>query len=136
MCQVKNTSANIEYIMETLDLLTASASDIQILLSSGRITSVELVARCLAQIERYDRNGWELRAMMFISNREKLMDVARSLDQERTAGKVRGRLHGVPIVLKDQWQLHPDYGMPTTAGMSALLEAQNSDSAALVKKVL
>ena len=122
--------------MENLDLLTASASDIQILLSSGKITSLELVEICLARIDRYDRSGWELQAMMFISNREKLMDVARGLDQERAAGKVRGRLHGVPIVLKDQWQLHPDYGMPTTAGMSALLEARNSDSAALVKKVL
>ena len=121
--------------MATLNLLTASATDIQMLLSSGQITSVQLVELCLSQIDKYDRRGWELRAMMFISNREKLMGIARALDQERANGKIRGRLHGVPIVLKDQWQLHPDYGMPTTAGMSALLEARNNDSAVLFKKV-
>lgn len=72
---------------------------------------------------------------MFITKREKLFEVAAMLDEERRMGRVRGPLHGIPIVLKDQWQVHPDYGMSTTAGMSALLEARNGDSAELVKKV-
>ena len=123
--------------MVSLNLLTASASDLQYLLSSDQITSVELVKECLAQIERHDRkpSGAELRAMMFITKREKLFEVAAMLDEERRMGRVRGPLHGIPIVLKDQWQVHPDYGMSTTAGMSALLEARNGDSAELVKKV-
>ena len=47
----------------------------------------------------------------------------------------RTRTQQVDRKLQDQWQVHPDYGMPTTAGMSALLEARNDDSAKLVKKV-
>ena len=73
---------------------------------------------------------------MFITRNEKLMSIARELDEERRAGNVRGPFHGIPIVIKDQWQVGPDCGMPTTAGMSALLEARNGDSALLVKKVV
>jgi amidase len=123
--------------MEAINLLTASASDLQALLSSGAITSAELVKQCLAQIEEHDRKpgSAELRSMMFITKKEKLFQLAAELDEERASRKLRGPLHGIPIVVKDMWQVHPDYGMPTTAGMSALLEAKNSDSAVLVKKV-
>jgi amidase len=72
---------------------------------------------------------------MIITRKEKLFEIAADLDDERKNGRVRGPLHGIPYVLKDMWQTHPDYGMPCTAGMSALLEAKNSDSAVLVKKV-
>ena len=120
--------------MANLNLLTASASDFQALLSSGKITSVELVEICLTQIEKYDHKGPELRAMIFLTKKEKLFEIAAGLDEERKLGQLRGLLHGIPYVLKDMWQTHPDYGMPTTAGMSALLEAKNKDSAVLVKK--
>ena len=124
-------------VMASINLVTASASELQALLSSGGLTSVELVKQCLRQIEKHDRKDGsvELRAMMFTTRREKLFEIAVRLDEERASGKLRGPLHGLPVVLKDQWQVHPDYGMPTTAGMSALLEAKNSDSSVLVKKV-
>lgn len=98
---------------------------------------MELMKQCLAQIEKHDRRAGsaELRAMMFITRKEKLLEIAAGLDKERASRRLRGPLHGLPVVLKDQWQVHPEYGMPTTAGMSALLEAKNSDSAVLVKKV-
>jgi amidase len=123
--------------MEDINLLTASAADLQAALSSGRISSTELVKQCLAQIERNDRRpgSAELRSMMFLTKKDKLDQVISELDEERAEGKLRGPFHGIPIVIKDMWQVHPDYGMPTTAGMSALLEAKNSDSAVVVKKV-
>jgi amidase len=121
--------------MAEFNLLTASASELQFLLSSGKITSVELVNKCLAQIGKYDHHGPQLRAMIFLTKKEKLFEIAASLDEERKSGNLRGPLHGIPYVLKDMWQTHPDYGMPTTAGMSALLEAKNKDSAVLVMKV-
>jgi amidase len=88
--------------MDFLNLLAASASDLQSLLASGQITSVSLINQCLAQIEKHDRKpgSAELRAMMFVTKREKLIGVAAALDEERKLGKVRGSLHGIPIVLK------------------------------------
>ena len=73
--------------------------------------------------------------MNFITKKEKLFEIATGLDEERKAGKVRGPLHGIPIVIKDQWQTSPEFGMPCTAGMSALLEAKNGEVGGLVKKV-
>lgn len=64
------------------------------------------------------------------------MEIASGLDEERKSEKVRGPLHGIPIVIKDQWQTSPDYGMPCTAGMAALLEAKNGEPGGLVKKVV
>jgi amidase len=121
--------------MESPNLISASATEIQSLLTSRQITSVSLVEQCLSQIEKHDRQGAELRAMMFVTKKEKLMEIASGLDSERKVGKVRGPLHGVPIVVKDQWQTHPSYGMPCTAGMAALLGAKNGDSNGLMKKV-
>jgi amidase len=127
--------------MSNINLLTASASNLQALLSTSEITSVQLLEKCLEQIEKFEGtgdgggNGWKLKAMMFITRKEKLMSIAKTLDDERKAGKSRGKLHGIPIVLKDQWQVSPDYGMPTTAGMSALLEASNIENSEVVEKV-
>ena len=116
-------------------LLIPSPSEIQGLLSSAQITSVSLVGQCLSQIEKHDRRGAELRAMIFVAKKEELMDLAAFLDSERKVGKTRGPLHGILIVVKDQCQTHPDYGMPCTAGMAALLEARNGKSYGLMKMV-
>jgi Asp-tRNA(Asn)/Glu-tRNA(Gln) amidotransferase A subunit family amidase len=49
---------------------------------------------------------------------------------------LRGPLHGIPIVVKDMWQLHPESGVPCTAGMEALRGARHGgDGSALVKTV-
>lgn len=83
-----------------LSLVSASAADLQDLLSTDRLTSVELVKVCLQQIENNDRQGPNLRAMISISPQERLLKRAELLDNERRAGHVRGPLHGIPIILK------------------------------------
>lgn len=83
-----------------LSLVSASAADLQDLLSTDRLTSAELVKLCLQQIEKHDRQGPNLRAMISISPQEELLKRAELLDNERRAGRVRGPLHGIPILLK------------------------------------
>ena len=84
------------------NLITAAASDLQNLLQLGDLTSVRLVEQCLAQIEKHDRRpgSMELRAMMFITRKEKLLEIAKLLDEERKLGYLRGPLHGIPVLLK------------------------------------
>ena len=120
-----------------MNLVTASASELQALLSSGGLRSVELVKQYLGQIEKHNRKAGsaELGAMMFTTRKGKLFKIAVRLDEERSSRRLSESLHGLPFVLKNQWQVHPDYGMPATAGMSAFLETKNSDSAVLVKNV-
>lgn len=74
--------------------------------------------------------------MNTVAKRDHLMKVAKGLDKERRAGKLRGPLHGIPIVVKDMWQLHPESGVPCTAGMEALRGARHGgEGSALVKTV-
>jgi len=83
-----------------LDLLRLTACDLQTLLTNGTITSRQLLQQCLHYIEKNDRQGPTLRAMISIVKEEKLYKWADELDQERKAGKVRGPLHGIPTTLK------------------------------------
>lgn len=80
-----------------IDLPTIDAKALQVLLDEGSISSWDLVQSCLAQIEKYD--DW-LRAMIQTTPIELLEATAKSLDEERAAGKARGPLHGIPILIK------------------------------------
>ncbi len=82
-----------------LKLLSASAADLQ-QLTEGALTSAELVERYLEQVAEWDRQGPNLRAMIAVGLRPKLLDRANALDNERKQGRTRGPLHGITIVVK------------------------------------
>lgn len=84
--------------MNEVWFLKASAADLQNALTSGDLTSVDLVKQCLAQISRYDRQGPTLRAM--ISESPTAISTAERLDEERARGNTRGPFHGIPIIIK------------------------------------
>lgn len=83
--------------MAPFDVLTASASDLTKLLSSGTVSSVDIVEQYLQQIEKYNQ---QLNALVEVAPREVVLSIAKKLDQEREKGSIRGPLHGVPIVVK------------------------------------
>jgi len=88
-----------------------SVTDLQTGLAAGRFTSVQLVDAYLARIAAYDTKGPALNAMIRVN--PKARADAAALDAERRAGRVRGPLHGIPIIMKDQGDATP---MPTTLG--------------------
>lgn len=90
-------------------------SDVQRLFAQGTLTSSSLVQACRKQIA--DRNGY-LHAVICIS--PKASQYAEQLDKEREAGRSRGPLHGIPILLKDNIATEPILGMDTTSGTFAL----------------
>jgi amidase len=79
-------------------------------------TSVQLVDLYLARIDSIDRQGPRLNAVIEINPEAKAL--AERLDQERKDGNVRGPLHGIPILVKDN--LETGDRMRTTAGSLAL----------------
>ena len=95
---------------------TATTSDLQAAFQKGTLTSEKLTQIYLGRIAAYDKHGPAINAIITL-NPNALVE-ARALDAERKAGKVRGPLHGIPIVLKDNFNT---FDMPTTAG-SQLLE--------------
>lgn len=110
-----------------VDLQRATIPDLQDALSSGELTSRKLVKAYLRRIRAYD---YRLNAIRTL-NPHALKDAAR-LDRARAAGKFRGLLHGIPVLLKDNVNTT---NMPTTAGSQALRGSVPLHDATITKKL-
>lgn len=84
-------------------------------LADGRTTSEQLVRRHLDRIAAVDDGGPQLNSILALS--ATAIDEARALDAERAAGRTRGPLHGLPVLIKDNVEA---VGLPGTAGSLAL----------------
>src|SRR5689334_18081248 len=93
------TSERAHSAEHSFDPTEMSISALQAAMASGTASAEILTAAYLARIARYDQHGPEHRSVLAV-NPKALAD-ARSLDRERKAGKVRGPLHGIPLLLKD-----------------------------------
>ncbi len=98
------------------ELKNLTAKQALTLMEQQKLSSVELVTYYLQQIEKNNHKGADLRAITDI-NRDAIK-LATRLDNERKAGKIRGPLHGLPVVIKAN--IASKDGMPTTAGALAL----------------
>lgn len=83
-----------------INLLALDAAELQHLLSNRELTSVDLLRQILAQIELEDRAGLRLQAMISVAPEPLLLATAAELDAERSRNKIRGPLHGIPIIIK------------------------------------
>src|SRR5882672_1270192 len=115
---------------KTIDLDSATIADINAAFKAGTLTAEGLVQLCLARIRSYDREGPSLHAVMTIN--PKAIETARELDAERKAKGPRSALHGIPVVLKDNYNTAD---LPTTGG-SVLLEGSIPPADAFVVKKL
>jgi amidase len=93
-----------------------SIAELQRALVTGALTSQTLVQQCLDRIESMDVRGPTLRAL--IETNPDALAVAAALDAERKSGRVRGPLHGIPVLVKDN--IDTADRMTTTAGSLAL----------------
>ncbi len=88
-------------------------------LRAGRISCRALIDACLANIHAHDQHGAQLNAVVAINAQAQAR--ADALDAQWAAtGRLAGPLHGVPVVVKDNFHTHD---MPTRAGAQALSEA-------------
>lgn len=100
-------------------------------LATGRISSERLVAVYRDRIAALDLHGPELRAVIALNPRA--TEAAKALDRERATGKVRGPLHGIPILLKDN--IESADPLPTTAGSLALAQNVTGRDAPIVARL-
>jgi amidase len=115
---------------KTMDLDSATVADINAAFKAGTLTAEELVQLCLARIRSYDGDGPSLHAVMVLN--PKAIETARELDAERKAKGPRSALHGIPVMLKDNYNTAD---LPTTGG-SVLLEGSIPPADAFVVKKL
>ena len=112
------------------DLATASIADVQAAFADGSLTSEKLVNAYFARLAAYDKKGPTINTVITLN--AKAVEEAKQRDAERKAGKIRGPLHGIPIVLKDNFDT---FDMPTTAGSSLLKGSVPPDDAFVVKRL-
>jgi amidase len=110
-----------------IDITQLTMSDELELLDKGVITSYELGSLYLDRINTYNDT---FKAIITIN--PNVLEEAKEMDELRSRGKIKGRLHGVFIIVKDNVDV---VGMPTTAGAKALSDNYPSVDAPIVKKL-
>jgi amidase len=112
------------------DVVEKSIPELQAAMAAGQVTSRQLVDAYLARIEAYDRSGPALNAIVVVNPRAR--DEASALDAERRRSGARGPLHGIPIVVKDNFDTED---LPTTGGSIALAGFRPGADAFQVKRL-
>jgi amidase len=112
--------------VEEVDVVTLQAG-----LASGRWTSRQLVEAYVERIERLDRGEHGLNSVLEVN--PDAFAIADALDAERKSGAVRGPLHGIPILLKDN--IDTADTMLTTAGSLALMDSKPPKDATIAAKL-
>ena len=106
-------------------------SDLQNGMKSGKFTARSIAEKYLGRIEAIDKQGPTINSIIEIN--PDALALADAVDKERAAGKVRGPLHGIPILIKDN--IDTADKMMTTAGSLALLGWKPLRDATVVERL-
>jgi len=123
--------ANQPYPVSSFELEEVSITELHAGMVSGRWSSREITEMYLRRIEEIDGQGPTLRSV--IETNPDALEIAADRDREREAGQVRGCLHGIPILLKDNVATHD--GMTTTAGSYALEGSVPPEDSGVARKL-
>ena len=126
---VPSTSVPENYI--DFELNEVTITELQEGMTSGKFSSAEITQKYLDRIELINKKGPELNAVIELN--PDALKIARQMDEERKTGNIRGALHGIPILIKDN--IDTGDRMQTTAGSLALVGAPAPDDAAIVQKL-
>lgn len=109
------------------ELSEASIRELQLAMTAKRLSAVDVVEGYLARIAAYDDAGPALNALLTL-NPDAVAQAA-ALDQERRVSGPRGPLHGIPVIIKDNYST---VDMPTTGASKALANfTPNADATAV-----
>lgn len=117
--------------MPTDGVVEASIGDLQARMASGEATSQSLTQDYLDRIAAVDQAGPSINSVLALN--PDALDIAAALDKERADGSVRGPLHGIPVLLKDN--VDTGDNMATTAGSLALEGSRAANDAEVARRL-
>jgi len=100
-------------------------------MQSKEYTSRSIAEMYLKRIDDIDKNGPKLNAVIELN--KDALSIADAMDKERANGKVRGPLHGIPVLIKDN--INTGDTMHTTAGALAIADNIAKEDAFIIKKL-
>ena len=127
----KKTNETPTTSTDNFELNETTLVDLQEMLRTGKYTSEQITLMYLKRIEEIDKKGPTLNAVIEVN--PDAVAIAKTMDSERKAGKSRGPLHGIPILIKDN--IDTADKMMTTAGSLALMGHIASKDAFIVTKL-
>ncbi len=113
-----------------ISIVEASIRGLQEAMTAGRTSARALTEAYLERIATLDRSGPRLNALICLNPQAGAE--ADALDSERTAGRPRGPLHGLPILIKDNYDMA---GLPTTGSSLSLAGTLPPDDAFQVRRL-
>ncbi len=116
---------------DDFELNELTIEELQEKMQSGTYTSKAITEMYLKRIEAIDKNGPVLNAVIEVN--PDAISIAESMDRERKDGKIRGPLHGIPILVKDN--IDTADKMMTTAGSLALAGHIATNDAFIIKRL-
>ncbi|MEM7298930.1 MAG: amidase family protein, partial [Bacteroidota bacterium] len=116
---------------EPFELEEWTVEQFQKAMEDGKYSSKEICELYLKRIEQKDQSDGGLNSVIAVN--PEALSIADQLDNERAEGKVRGPLHGIPVMIKDN--IDTGDKMMTTAGSLALVGSTAPDDAFIVKKL-
>ncbi len=128
--QARRSGEGEAMLQAETDLTALRMDDIIARLADGRVTSEALVEAYLARIAALDRRADGLALNSVLTLNPDAAAIARERDRDRALGLIRGPLHGVPILIKDNIETADP--IPTTAGSTALAANENGRDAPVV----
>lgn len=114
----------------SINLETATVAQLQQAMSARKITSEWLVNAYIERIRALNTHGPGLNAVRVLN--DDALEEAKQADRDRSRGRVRGPMHGIPVLVKDNTDIRQ---LPTTAGAQALGDSYPKDDAFLVKRL-
>ena len=114
----------------SVEVVERTILDLQAEMTAGRTTARDIAAAHLARIAAYDKQGPAINALIALNPRA--LEDADALDRERRERGPRGPLHGIPLVIKDNYETAD---MPTTGGSVALAGFRPGRDAVQVAKL-
>jgi amidase len=126
-----NLSALAQGASRSFEFEEATIGQLQIQMQRRALSARELTEAYLRRIERIDKRGANLNSVIEIN--PEALGIAAELDRERRSGNVRGPLHGIPVLIKDN--IDTADLMETTAGSLALVGSRPQRDAAVAEKL-
>ncbi|MCH7491648.1 MAG: amidase, partial [Gemmatimonadetes bacterium] len=120
----------LQQVAQLLTIEEATIAEIHAEMEAGRLTARQLVEHYLRRIQAYDKQGPAINAIILVNPRA--LDRAYELDRAFADSGFIGPLHGIPVIVKDNYDTHD---LPTTGGSLSLQGSIPPDDAYQVRKL-